>query len=399
MSPVRGRYAMLALVTTAQAGGAMIQQGLGSLAPFLAAAFALNHAELGLAFGLLVGGSALATAPAGLAVDAWGERRMILFSGLVMGTALIAAAASHAYLWLLTWLVVAGIGYAASTPAGGRAILLWFERDRGMAMSIRQTGVPVGGMVGALILPPIAAFASFRAAFIVAGAICALSAIVAAIFYRGPPETAPIKRTLAQILAAMGDLLKDRRAILVTLCCMALVSVQTVMITFLTITLAGRVSLSLTLAAIGLAIAQVGASVGRIISGLVSDRYFGGDRLAPMAILVVIAALASVGIGLVPRSALGLAFFVSFVLGFSSAGWNGLMAAVLVEIGGAERAGSALGIALTGVFGMGFIVPPLFGALADRTGLEFAWIALGIASLIGLVPALAARRLIARSSG
>ena len=49
-----------------------------------------------------------------------------------------------------------GAAYAASTPAGGRAILAWFDRDRGFAMGIRQTGVPVGGLLGALTLPLVA---------------------------------------------------------------------------------------------------------------------------------------------------------------------------------------------------------------------------------------------------
>jgi len=143
------RYGILALVTSAQAGAAVIQQGMGSLGPFFTAEFSLNRAQLGLIFGGLMVGCTATTLASGVAVDAFGERRMILFSGLSMGVALIAATLVHSYWWLFGWMVLAGVGYAAATPAGGRAILLWFERNRGSAMGIRQMGVPIGGFIGA----------------------------------------------------------------------------------------------------------------------------------------------------------------------------------------------------------------------------------------------------------
>ena len=89
----RSRYAILALVTTAQAGASIVQQGLGALGPFIAPAFHLGAAQLGVIFGALVGGAAVSTALAGLAVDAFGERKMILFSGIAIAFAVFMAAA------------------------------------------------------------------------------------------------------------------------------------------------------------------------------------------------------------------------------------------------------------------------------------------------------------------
>lgn len=42
--------------------------------------------------------------------------------------------------------------YASTTPAGGQAVLSWFTADRGTAMGVRQTGVPIGAATAGLIL-------------------------------------------------------------------------------------------------------------------------------------------------------------------------------------------------------------------------------------------------------
>jgi len=92
-----------------------------------------------------------------------------------------------------------------------------------------------------------------------------------------------------------------------------------------------------------------------------------------------------------------LAFAVALVLGFAAAGWNGLFSAAQVEIGGKDRAGSALGVGLTGLFATGIVAPPLFGAVADAHGYTTAWNALALFLLIGLVPAFFARRAMLRA--
>ena len=108
----RMRYGILALVTAAQAGASVGQQGLGSLGPFIAPAFDLNAAQLGVIFGALVFGAATTTALAGIFVDALGERKMILFSGATICVALLAAASIRSYPWLVFCVAFA----ASDTP-------------------------------------------------------------------------------------------------------------------------------------------------------------------------------------------------------------------------------------------------------------------------------------------
>src|ERR1700681_2358958 len=178
------RWRVLTLMTTAQAGASVVQQALGSLSPILVATFVLSKAQLGVIFTALMLGSACFVAVAGLLTDRWGERRMVLLSGLTMAAALLAATLFPSYPWIVACIALFGASYAASTPAGGRAVLAWFDRDRGFAMGIRQTGVPVGGLFGALTLPLVARAYGFRGAFVFAAAIVAVTTLIAYLPYR-----------------------------------------------------------------------------------------------------------------------------------------------------------------------------------------------------------------------
>jgi len=390
------RYGILALVTSAQAGAAVVQQGMGSLGPFFTSEFSLNRAQLGLIFGVLMVGCTVTALASGVAVDAFGERRMILFSGLTMGVALIAAALVHSYWWLVGWMGLAGVGYAAATPAGGRAILLWFERNRGLAMGIRQMGVPIGGFIGALILPFLAAAGGYRLA-LVAGAILTMTpAILTALLYRHPEGHVHAIKRLDEVARATLEVARDPRILYVTLTCMLLVTAQTNMLTFLVLTLVRDAKIDVVLAGAGLALAQVGATAGRLAWGFLSDSLFKGDRMVPLMCTSVLSALCIALVAFLPEGAIADALVVSFFLGLSASGWNGLFTAAEVEIGGPDRAGSALGIALTGVFSMGIVAPPLFGLLADARGFPAAWLAQAAFVLLALVPAVLARRAIAR---
>ena len=383
-----GRWRVLTLMTTAQAGASVVQQALGSLSPIFVTAFGLSKAQLGVIFTALMLGSALFVGAAGVFTDRWGERRMVLFSGMAMTCALLAATLFASYAWIVACIGVFGAGYAASTPAGGRAILAWFDRDRGFAMGIRQTGVPVGGLFGALTLPLVAHVAGYRAAFAFAAAIVAATTLIAYAGYREQRDDGAPAITLASVVRGMHALARDPRLIGVTLTCMILVSAQAAMNAFLTVTGVAVVGTSAAVAALAFACAQGAAACGRLAWGYVSDRVLRGERLIPFAAICVLAALASAALALTYFGAVAALFVAAIVLGFSAAGWNGLMAATISEIGGSERAASALGIALTAIFLASSAAPTGFGALADHTSLRVAWLATAALTVLGVAPVL-----------
>jgi MFS family permease len=376
-------------MTGAQTGASIVQQAVGALAPFLILQFGLNQARLGSMFTALYLGSALFTAFSGALADRFGERTMVGVSGSVMSVALLASALVPNFTWLTACMFLFGVGYAASMPAGGRAILTWFDRDRGFAMGIRQTGVPLGGLVGAIVLPFAALhFGGYRAALVVAAGLVIVSTGTAYFLYREAAADRPPPSRFGAVLAGMGRLARDPRMIATTLTCMVLVNGQLALNGFLTVTAVQVIGVTPALAASAFAAAFVAATFARLFWGWYSDRFMRASRIALLAAMCALSAAASFSFALLgPSSALFLIPAALFI-GFSAAGWNGVMAAVLAEIGGADRAGSAIGLTLTAVFATSSAGPLLFGAIADRTSLHTAWMVNAAIGLLGVLPVL-----------
>jgi sugar phosphate permease len=383
-----GRWRVLALMTAAQAGASVVQQALGALSPHLVETFALSKAQLGVVFTAMFVGAMCCTGISGVLTDRWGERVMVLAAGAVMTLALVLAPLVPAYPWLVATMVLFGAGYAASTPAGGRAILAWFDRDRGVAMGIRQTGVPLGGLIGALSLPVVASFAGLRGAFFFAAVLVAVPSVIAYFGYREAREVSAPSMTLASVARGMRVLVRDPRLLAVTSTCMILVAAQLAMNAFVTITAVTVVGTSAQVAALAFASAHAAATIARLGWGYVSDRLLGGERLVPLAAISIVAACAMGGLALLQRGEVVPLFIASALLGCSGAGWNGLFATALAEVGGAERAASALGLGLTAIFAASAVAPTAFGALADASSLHVAWGVTSALALAGVAPVL-----------
>jgi MFS family permease len=390
---------MLALMTGAQVGTAVVQQGLGSLAPALLITFGLTKAQLGASFTALAIGSALFTVLAGVMVDRFGERPVVFWGGVGTLVSLLAAALIPNYPWLVFWLFVFGIMYAAQTPAGGRAVLAWFSTNRGFAMSIRQAGVPLGGAIGGVLLPAIAFHANYRWSLVFGAIVGSASAIIAAVFYVDAPRDPREQSRVRDLLRGMLTVARDPRTIFFTIACMILVSAQTTMNAFFAVTAVTDARVSPFVAAGAFAFAQLCAIGGRIAWGHLSDGLFRGDRALPLAAIAAIVAVDAFALAHIHAGSTPWLFVIGGVLGFSAAGWNGVFSTAMAEIGGPELAGSMLGLGLTFVFIASAIAPLAFGFTADHYGLPVAWIALGVLGTIGIVPPLLASRAFGKGQG
>src|SRR5204863_7127942 len=118
---------------------------------------------------------------------------------------LLVAAFAPSFPVLVAALTVAGASGASVNAASGRAVMTWFAREqRGFALGIRQTALPIGGMIAALILPPIEAAGGVRAGLLALAAGCLAAAVVGA---WGLREAPPHEEDHARI----GDPMRDPR--------------------------------------------------------------------------------------------------------------------------------------------------------------------------------------------
>jgi len=343
-------------------------------------------------------GSLLATAVAGALTDRFGDKAVVLWSGWFMGVALICAAAVYDFHWVLLWLMIYGIGFAAVTPAGSHAIVFFFKKeDRGFAMGVRQCGMPLAGVIGSILLPAIALRFDYQWALVAAGVITIVTCTIASILYREPKELEGERVSLRTMLVEMLQISRDARLILMTLTSMALVCAQMAMLAFLTLTLVHEAAYTVAFAVGIFTLSQVAAVLGRLSWGRSSDTLFRGSRALPLAAVCVITAGAVFAVSLVaPQTPVWAVCALVVVLGFSAEGWFGLSVIAFAEIGGDEHSGSALGAALTWVFLAAFVAPTIFGAVAQAHGYPFAWRSLALLALTGVVPALLASTVIRR---
>ena len=268
------RWLVLAAATAAQATASFALLGLAALAGFLQRDFNLTAAETGLLITASYAAPLFSLLFVGDLLDRKSERLIIGVGAVVLFVPFVFAAASRHYAVLLAWLFIAGLGYSATQPGGSKSVSAWFRGGRlGLAMGIRQAGLPLGGAVAAAILPAVAAAWSWRAAF-VAGAVAALAGgLFFALIYRPPPEDADAaSRREPLTVAAVAGLLRQpwmRNAIVAGL---ALVSAQYGILTWLMLDLRDHAHIALTRGAFFLALAQAAGAIGRIALAAWSDR-------------------------------------------------------------------------------------------------------------------------------
>ena len=370
-SPPRPAYRWLVLTaaTLAQATASFALLGLAALAGFLQQDFALSATETGLLITASYAAPLFALVFVGDLLDRKSERLIIGVGAAIMFAALLLSAASGGYGMLLVWLFIAGLGYSATQPGGSKSVSTWFRGDRlGLAMGIRQAGLPAGGAIAAAILPAVAAEWSWRAAF-VAGAVATLGGgLFFALVYRPPQEDAAAPRRPALTFAAVGQLLRQpwmRNAMVAGL---ALVSAQYGILTWLMLYLRDSQHLPLTRGAWLLSLAQAVGALGRIALAALSDRNPAARFRLLIVSMIAIAAGAAVLIVLPPETPEILLALLALWLGFFGLGWYGPWVAYLAETAPADQVGLTLGAAMaTNQLGI-IAAPPLLGLVHDLTG-------------------------------
>lgn len=388
VAPPRYRFAVLLLIMAVQTAGNIGALGLPALAPLIRADLGLTRQEAGSFVSAFYVGSVLISLPAGWLADHVGVRWMLLAGqGLTAGCfGLMTAAAG--YPGLTAAVLLAGVAFGAVNPSSTKGVLVWFPaRSRATVVGVKQAGFPLGGALGALLLPTLAGRVGWRGALGVAAGLIAASALAAGLAYREPP----VERTAGAATAATGPrlaaVLGSRPIWLVSLATLLFAAVQVSWISFLPLYLSETAGLSVVAAGAVLAQAQVAGALGRVFFGVLSDRLFGGRRLVVLVGAgAATAALCVATAWITPGTPAALVAGLAIAFGLTGIGWNGVHHTLLAEIAGRESAATAVGLCLA-VSSVGVILgAPLFGLAADRLqAYDWGWYGLAAAMLLALL--------------
>ncbi len=362
-NPWRSRIATL---TGAHAVGTMHSVSVLALAPVLRPDLGLNFAEFGLLMTAYSAGQVSGSIPAGAFVDRVGVGWALVGASIIlsMGAALLTQA--EGLTLALIALFIIGLGYSITNPATARGVLEWFPPNRrATAIGLKQTGVPVGGVLAAGTLA-LTAVLSWQTIFWLIAAATLCNALVCSRLAERPKTNG---RGTAGPLAGIVRLVRDRNFGVLVFSSGLFNVGQYNFFTYLTSFMREAVQASQEIASLTLGLAQAASAVGRIGWGALSDTVFKGRRkglvaaicLAGSAFLVAMAAVGSIwgvvaGVG------------IAMLLGLTVASYASLIQTMAVESVAPEYSGSSIGYVTIGTASGSMIGPPLFGAVIDATG-------------------------------
>jgi sugar phosphate permease len=351
---------ILAAGTLAQASFSTATVGLPALAPALRSHYHLTLAETGVVLAGMAIGMLFTLLPWGLAADRWDERWVAAVGLGLAGAALIAAGVTTTYGAVTLLLVLAGASGAAVNSATGRAVMSWFHRsERGLALGIRQTAIPIGGALGAAVLPALASAGGTRLAFFCLGGACVFGGALSALLMRSSPATAE------QELGDVSRPLRSPRLWLLSVASALYLLAQIAITSFTVLFLNEHRGVAAHTAAAILAIINVLAIAARILAGRISDRV--GSRLLPLRVIGWLLTACTAAVAALVDGPLWVLVPALVVAGVLSLSWNGVSFAATAEAAGAARTGAALGFQQTvlGVTVAG--APPALAAIAETS--------------------------------
>ena len=282
------RWTLLTVLTAAYGMGAFGMLGASPLTPSLVDGFALTRLQVAFIVPSVYVGGLLFSLPGGHLADRWGVRPTLLGALAVGGLGLLTAALAPRFALFLLGLVIAGSGWSVVNPVLGKAIVDIFPlTQRGIAMGIKQMGLTLGGLLSALVLPPIAARLGWRAA--VAACAVAVTLPVAAASRPLAPMAGPTApRSAGPFIWSWTR----RPALLVVFGAgVVLGMVQSAVLAYLPLFSVQALGFSHVGTGILIAASQAGGAVSRLGLGAASDRWSSGRR-PPW--LVLTSALAAV---------------------------------------------------------------------------------------------------------
>jgi sugar phosphate permease len=383
------RWWILGLGMAAQAASCVFIYGLPYLLPELRGAFGLRLGAASLLITCPMIGVVLALIAWGAAADAFGERLVIAAGLAIAAAALGGAAVSHGVVSLGILLAVAGLGGASVNAASGRLVLGWFgANERGLAMGARQTAQPLGTMLAAAVLPPVAAAAGggraagaggVGAALGVCAGLCLVTGLAVALFASDPPRAPKTAATApAENPYRVPVLWRIHGASTL------LVIPQFVVTGFALEYLVTQRGWTLLAASRAIAAANLAGALTRLAAGKWSDLVH--SRLRPMRQLAVViaAVMGLAALGAWWRSPMGaVALLASAALTVST---NGLTFTAVAELAGMSWAGRALGVQNTAQNIAAAATPPVMAQLIQVAGYPWSF---GVTALFPVIAAVA----------
>ena len=362
----------LSVLALAHAVGVMTFTGMVAMAPVIRQDLALNATQ----FGLLASAYALTQGifglPVGGVIDRIGVRRALIAANLLAAVGALLLGFAGSFVTALFAMGVTGLAYSFVNPATSKGVFIWFPaRRRGTAMGIKQTGVPLGGIVGAS-LGALAMQIEWRTLLYVIAGGATLVATTCLWLPRGGDASARIR---LNILSDIRAILSDRNLNIFNLGVGFYQAAQFNFLAYITLFMREAVQASQPLAAACLGIAQAASALGRLGWGAVSDFLFSGRRKPVLVIMGSVGLTALIALAFITPGWVVLGVALTAVIGLTVPGYVALVQNIIVEAAEPRLAATAVGYNRIFAAVGATLGPPIFGATVDFfSSYSFGWL-------------------------
>jgi sugar phosphate permease len=299
---------------------------------------------------------------AGLIVDRFGPRRIMIVGILMAGGALVGLSQVRTLGAFYVFYVFNALGYVFGGPLPNQVMLSgWFDKARGKAMGFAYLGIGAGGAIVPLLSHRLIEALGWRGALRTLGILMVVIALPFALFVREPQRAGTgAGKTLG---GSIGNVLRQPAFYLLAIGSMASIGAVGGAIQNLKFYLAGDRQIAQGDIAQVLSIILGGSIVGRVLMGWLADRY---PKKHVMLLIYTIVA-ASIPLMMFAPSPPLLKLF-AFLFGIGLGGDYMIIPLMAAELFGVQILGRVMGIVLTADSVAEALVPMQVAGMRDVSG-------------------------------
>jgi MFS family permease len=359
---------LLGIVTGVQTLATFALIALSTLAPKVAETLGVAPQWIGYQISLTYVAATIVSLVSGAGVRRLGAAGASIVA-LVIWAASFWALASASLAVVVIASLALGAGYGLTNPAASHLLFRFGPaRRRNLVFALKQTGVPLGGALAGLLLPPLAERVGWQWAIALSALLfLALCLPLAAVRRRWDDDRAPGARLKGDLFEGMRIVAAHGRLLAIAVMGLFYAGIQMVLMSFAVTMLVAEQGWTLVAAGAAASVMQLGVAFGRLGWAWVADRLVSGRIvLALIGILgFVLCLLLS---RMQPAWPAWLAGGLLAALGATTSGWNGVYMAEVARESPPGSVGPATGASLAFSFAGAMLAPAAFAALLPLAG-------------------------------
>jgi MFS family permease len=323
---------LLACTLGGQAAGTMATMTLPAVAPAVAASLGVPSSVIGYQISLLAAAMLFSLVFGGNLSTRLGAARVQQLSLVLLVSGCVVATGPNVVFFFLS-AVLLGLGYGLMTPSASHLLMRFTpENRRNLLFSVKQTGVPFGGIGAALIAPALATAFGWRWALIVSALVLSMLIVM---FERRrlywDDDRNPHAPVVVNPLGGIVTIWRKRALRYLSLSGACLVVPQFAISTFTVVLFVEELGYTLVAAGVVLTASQVAGVAGRVFWGWLADLTHNCYTVLS-ALSVVMLAMSLVCFTLTPGWSIVAACALFFVFGSTASGWNGAFLAEVARL-------------------------------------------------------------------